>query len=90
MAARLWHSLHDKLLDLPDEVEVYPGHQAGSPCGVGLSGKPSSTIGFEKRWNPVLTLPRDAFIEAVLQALPPAPADMAQILAANLGHLRVA
>lgn len=90
MAARLWHSLHDKLLDLPDEVEVYPGHQAGSPCGVGLSGKPSSTIGFEKRWNPLLVQDRERFVDAVLEALPPAPADMAQILAANLGHLRVA
>lgn len=90
MAMQLWQSLHDKLLDLPDEVEVYPGHQAGSPCGVGLSGKPSSTIGFEKRCNPVLTLAHEAFVDAVLRELPPPPADMAATLAANLGHMRVA
>ncbi len=49
MAAQIWDSLQRKLLTLPDELEIYPGHQAGSACGAGLSGKPSSTIGFEKR-----------------------------------------
>jgi hypothetical protein len=34
---------------LPPELEIYPGHQAGSACGVGLSGKPASTLGFEQR-----------------------------------------
>jgi len=51
MAAMLFDSIHSKLLSLPDEVEIFPGHQAGSVCGAGLSGKPSSTIGFEKRFN---------------------------------------
>jgi glyoxylase-like metal-dependent hydrolase (beta-lactamase superfamily II) len=52
-ASELYDSLHTKLLTLPDALEVYPGHFAGSACGVGMSGKPSSTIAFEKRWNPM-------------------------------------
>jgi glyoxylase-like metal-dependent hydrolase (beta-lactamase superfamily II) len=84
-AADLFDSLHRRLLTLPDDVEVYPGHFSGSMCGTGLSGKPSSTIAFEKRWNPMLRLDRDAFIER-LADVPPEPADMQQILAFNRGH----
>ena len=43
-AGKLYDSIHGKLLTLPDEIEVYPGHFSGSLCGAGLSGKPSSTI----------------------------------------------
>jgi len=83
MAGILYDSLHRKLLNLPDDVEIYPGHQAGSACGAGLSGKPSSTLGFEKRWNPALSLPREAFIDALTAQIPPRPADMDRIVAAN-------
>ncbi|OIQ86220.1 putative polyketide biosynthesis zinc-dependent hydrolase BaeB [mine drainage metagenome] len=83
MAGTLYDSLHRKLLNLPDDVEIYPGHQAGSACGAGLSGKPSSTLGFEKRWNPALGLPREAFIDALTAQIPPRPADMDRIVAAN-------
>src|SRR5688500_2658834 len=55
-AAELYRSVHEKLLTLPDALEIHPGHFAGSACGAGMSGKPSSTIGFEKRWNPLLSL----------------------------------
>ena len=64
-ASDFYTSLHDKLLTLPEDVEIYPGHFSGSVCGAGLSGKPTSTIAFERRWNPMLTLDRDAFIEAM-------------------------
>jgi hydroxyacylglutathione hydrolase len=84
-AADLFDSLHQRLLMLPDDVEVYPGHFSGSVCGTGLSGKPSSTIAFEKRWNPMLGLNRETFIER-LADVPPEPADMQQILAFNRGH----
>lgn len=83
-AAQLYDSLHDKLLTLPDDVEVYPGHFAGSACGAGMSGKPSSTIAFEKRWNALLSLSRKDFIESVLD-VPEKPADMMSILRANQG-----
>ena len=84
MAGALYDSLHSRLLTLPDELEIFPGHQAGSACGAGLSGKPSSTIGFEKRWNAALTLDRAAFIEQLTASTPPRPADMERIVAANL------
>jgi glyoxylase-like metal-dependent hydrolase (beta-lactamase superfamily II) len=84
MAAELHHSLHSRLLGLPDDIEIYPGHQAGSACGVGLSGKPSSTLGFEKRWNPTLSMKRDAFVTELTREIPPRPADMARIVAANI------
>src|SRR5204862_3001286 len=55
-AAELHASIHERLLTLPDDIEVYPGHFSGSVCGAGLSGKPMSTIGFERRWNSMLSL----------------------------------
>jgi len=84
-AGELYDSIHTKLLTLPDELEVYPGHFAGSACGAGMSGKPSSTIAFEKRWNPMLALDRAAFIDA-LADVPPKPAEMDQIVSNNRGQ----
>ena len=86
-AAQLYTSIHEKLLTLADDLEVYPGHFSGSLCGAGLSGKPSSTIAFERRWNPVLSLDRESFI-AALADVPEKPADMVRILAANRGVAR--
>lgn len=84
MSGQLYDSLHAKLLPLPDEIEIFPGHQAGSLCGAGISGKPSSTLGFEKRWNPALSMARDAFIDYLTQDMPPRPASMDDIVKANL------
>jgi len=84
-ASELYDSIHAKLLDLPDDVEVYPAHFAGSACGAGMSGKPSSTIAFEKRWNPMLSLAREAFVDA-LADVPPKPAEMERVLRLNLGQ----
>lgn len=84
MAAQLHDTLHSKLLMLPHALEIYPGHQAGSACGAGLSGKPVSTIGFEKRFNPMLAMTRDAFVAALVADIPAPPDGMADIIAANL------
>jgi hydroxyacylglutathione hydrolase len=84
MAAVLYDSIQNKLLSLPNEVEIYPGHQAGSVCGAGLSGKPSSTIGFEKRWNPGLSMDKAAFVENLVKDIPPRPAEMDKMVAANI------
>jgi glyoxylase-like metal-dependent hydrolase (beta-lactamase superfamily II) len=84
MAGQLYDSLRTKLLALPPELEIYPGHQAGSACGAGLSGKPASTIAFERRFNPMLSMTRQAFVDALVADIPPQPADMARIVEANL------
>ena len=85
MAGKLFDSLHAKLLSLPDETEIFPGHQAGSVCGAGISGKPSSTIGFEKRFNPALRLTdKNEFIKLVTGDIPPRPAEMDKMVAANI------
>ena len=84
-AGQLYDSIRDKLMALPDGLEVYPGHFAGSACGAGMSGKPSSTMGFEKRWNALLSTSREGFIDA-LADVPAKPAAMEQILLANQGR----
>jgi hydroxyacylglutathione hydrolase len=82
-AAQLYKSLHEKILMLPDELEIYPGHFSGSVCGAGMSGKASSTLAFEKRWNPALTIDRAAFIETMMSATPTKPSDIDTVLHAN-------
>jgi glyoxylase-like metal-dependent hydrolase (beta-lactamase superfamily II) len=84
MARALYRSLTERLLALPDDVLIGPGHFAGSVCGRGLSSTPVSTIGFERRFNRALhAYDEDEFVAAVLQDLPPAPERQAEIVAAN-------
>jgi glyoxylase-like metal-dependent hydrolase (beta-lactamase superfamily II) len=76
-----------RLATLPDYVEVFPGAFAGSVCGRGLSGKPSSTIGFERRFNRAFAIiDRDTFVARMLQDIPPRPPNAEQVRSANLGH----
>ena len=84
-AAQLRASVRDKLLVLPDDLEVYPAHFAGSACGAGMSGKPASTIAFEKKWNSLLALDEAAFVEQVGGSVPPKPEGMAAIMRFNAG-----
>ena len=84
-AGDLYDSIHGKLLTLPGDVEVYPGHFSGSMCGAGMSGKPSSTIASEKRWNTLLGMSREDFVEALSDVLPK-PASMDRMLLLNRGH----
>lgn len=75
-----------KLKALPDYLEVLPGAYAGSVCGRGLSGSPMSTIGFERRHNKALGIEdENAFVQAMLADVPPAPPQAAQIRAINSG-----
>ena len=80
------HRFCVRLLALTDALEIYPAHFSGSPCGAGLSGKPSSTLAFEKRWNPLLALAQDAFVEQVGGASPEKPAGMTEIVRFNQGR----
>jgi hydroxyacylglutathione hydrolase len=76
-----------RLKTLPDHVEVLPGAFSGSVCGRGLSGKPSSTVGFERRFNRAFRIDdRDAFVALMLQDIPPRPADADRMRAANRGR----
>ena len=77
-----------RLRELPDHVEVLPGAFSGSVCGRGLSGKPSSTIGFERRFNRAFALDDEAeFVALMLRDVPPAPPAAAETRARNLGVL---
>ncbi len=84
MAGKLYDSIHGKILPLPDTMEILPGAQAGSVCGAGISGKPFSTLGFEKRYNPSLKLDREDFVQQVAQTALPEPDKMKEIVAFNL------
>jgi glyoxylase-like metal-dependent hydrolase (beta-lactamase superfamily II) len=84
MARSLHRSLTERLLSLPDHLLLYPGHYSGSVCGRGLSGHPASTIGFERRHNRALLCDsEEAFVDALVRDLPPAPEHQADIVAAN-------
>jgi hydroxyacylglutathione hydrolase len=84
MARALYRSLTERLLELPDHLVLYPSHYSGSVCGRGLSANPISTIGFERAHNRALAHDsEDAFVAALIQDIPPAPAHQAEIVAAN-------
>jgi glyoxylase-like metal-dependent hydrolase (beta-lactamase superfamily II) len=84
-ADALYASIHEKLLTLSGDIEIYPGHFSGSVCGAGISGKPTSTIAFERRWNRMLSLDRQSFINAIVD-VPPKPEEMERVLAFNRGE----
>ncbi len=77
------------LLELDDFVEVWPGHIGGSLCGgPGISQKPDSTVGFERRYNPYLRIQDErGFVEAVSGDLTPQPPNFERIVELNRGPL---
>jgi glyoxylase-like metal-dependent hydrolase (beta-lactamase superfamily II) len=84
LARALWRSLRERLLSLPDWIELHPGHVGGSACGAGISSNPSSTIGFERRNNDLLAAPtEDEFAQRVLGELGQAPAEFRAIYEDN-------
>ncbi len=84
-ARELFRSLR-RLKQLPDYVEVLPGAFSGSVCGRSLSGRPMSTIGFEKRYNAAFRIEdEDAFVAAMSKDVPPPPPGAAELRAANAG-----
>jgi hydroxyacylglutathione hydrolase len=84
MARALYRSITERLLTLPDHLLLYPAHYSGSVCGRGLSANPASTVGFERRNNAAVAFDsEDAFAEALIRDIPPAPEHQAAIIAAN-------
>jgi len=78
-----------RLKQLPDHIEVLPGAFSGSVCGRSLSGKPTSTIGFEKRYNKAFRIEDEAtFVAAMIADIPPPPPDAASNRAANASVAR--
>jgi glyoxylase-like metal-dependent hydrolase (beta-lactamase superfamily II)/rhodanese-related sulfurtransferase len=86
-AEGLFHSLR-RLMELPDGVEVFPGHVAGSLCGKAMSSKGSTTIGFERRFNPVLAIGElDEFVAQSSSIAVPKPPNATRIVELNRGPL---
>lgn len=72
-----------RLLQLEDYLEVFPAHFEGS-CGKGMCGRPSTTIGFERRFNPILQLSASDFLKSTAE-VPARPLNMTAIMATNRG-----
>jgi hydroxyacylglutathione hydrolase len=86
-ARGLYESLQH-LLDLDDFAEVWPGHIGGSLCGgAGMSEKPGTTIGFERRFNRMLKLDEDTFVRELTSNLAPQPPNFKRIVELNRGPL---
>jgi hydroxyacylglutathione hydrolase len=80
----LYHTIHDKLLRLSDEVAVYPTHGAGSFCNAPSRAERTTTIGFEREWNPlVLAESEEDFITQALDHLPSYPTYFQYLRAVN-------
>lgn len=89
--ARTLFSSVRRLKQLPDHVEVLPDAYSGSVCGRSLSGKPTSTIGFEKRFNKAFRIEDEGtFVATMVADIPPPPPDAARNRATNAGLVAAA
>lgn len=74
LAQKLYKAVNTKLKDLHDDLEIFPGHGAGSLCGSGMSKSEHSTLGFERKTNPYLQgLSESEFLDKILGSAPPFP-----------------
>jgi glyoxylase-like metal-dependent hydrolase (beta-lactamase superfamily II)/rhodanese-related sulfurtransferase len=91
-ARAIFRSLHERLLAMPPETEVWPGHLGGSLCGgPGMDMKVSSTIGYERRHNELLDIDDEgAFVEKMLAGLGPQPPNFKAVVELNRGPLLTA
>jgi hydroxyacylglutathione hydrolase len=89
-AELMFHSLHDTLLTHEDFVGIFPTHGAGSLCSTGIGSTPNSTIGFERRYNPLLQPTEvDAFARLLLAGQPAVPRYFARMRSMNQAGPRV-
>ncbi len=85
MGAMLYDSLHEKILPLPDETEIYPAHGAGSLCGKSLSKETWSTLGNQRKFNYALQpMTKEEFVKIVAADQPEVPAYFPKSAAKNL------
>lgn len=84
-ARDLFKSLREKLFVLEDHLELFPSHYGGSSCGVGLSPRTSSTLGYERRIVPILGLDEERFVAELASRDVRPPEDHLLIIAANRG-----
>lgn len=88
--ARALYRTARRLEGLPDYLQIFPGAFSGRVCGRKLSGNPSSTIGFERRYNSALAMnDEEAFVAMMLQDIPPRPVNFEVTRAVNSGYAAV-
>ena len=86
----LYNSLYKVLGELPDYLEVYPGHGQGSLCGQGMSAKPLSTLGYERLTNPMMQYCNFAdFKQVILSNLPMRPQSFSGIISGNMNEVSI-
>lgn len=73
LAHELYRSLHERIAKLPDGIQVFPGHGAGSLCGAGMSERAESTLGYERATNSLFRLNEREFVAEILASVPPMP-----------------
>jgi glyoxylase-like metal-dependent hydrolase (beta-lactamase superfamily II)/rhodanese-related sulfurtransferase len=89
-AEQLWDSLTRVLLPLDNSLEVYPAHGSGSLCGRAMSAKSGSTLGYERRFNPLLRAKsRHEFVDLLMQGIPPKPPSFEKIVGKNRGLIPI-
>jgi hydroxyacylglutathione hydrolase len=88
-AGQIFHSVHERLLTLPDDCELWPAHLGGSMCGgPGMDMKICSTIGYEKQHNPTLAIEEEhEFVALAVSKLGPQPPNFEKIVELNRGPL---
>ena len=91
-ARQLSDSLRGKLADLPEYLQILPGHGAGSACGKALGAVPTSTLGYERRFNGALSLANespDRFVEEILSGQPEPPLYFSRMKQVNRDGIQV-
>jgi hydroxyacylglutathione hydrolase len=83
-AARTLFDSLERFRELPDYLQLWPGHGAGSACGKSLGAVPQSTLGYERRFNWAFSLEEEAgFVDAVLAGQPEPPKYFAEMKRIN-------
>ena len=85
LGEQLYHSLFEVIAPLPDFLEIFPAHGAGSLCGKALSARPSTTLGYERLFNPFFQKkPLESWLEGLLLNIPAAPINFKRLKKLNV------